>query len=626
MEDDIQKAVDAGKLTPTEGQALQKLPPGTWVLHKSWGLGCIAELNFLVNQMTIDFKQRKGHTMQLQYGAQSLKPIPSDHILALKETDADAVRSEAANAPTGLVRSILSDFDGRATQDQIMEVLVPSVFSAAEFKRWWDSTKKALKKDPLVSVPAKKSSPLELREKELTVTDEMLDNFASARDLKHKIAALDEIVKNLNSFEKAATQLATVVKEAEDSARKALRLHTSQAYELILGRDEILQAVKGLPPTDAPLELTEMMQSGSSRLTNVLESLPAAKQKRVIAQIPAAFGENWPDKALELMLKSGIRGVSEIARLLQDNNHHEDLRRSLDRWIRDHSITTEILYWLCKERKGEFADLVQPSVFSAILSVLERSQFGDSRRGGKLHDLVIDDRKLVGDLVSDAEPGVARDLMRRLMMTPVFEELNKRSLLARLIRCHPELETMMGGEGGGEKQEALIVSWISLQKRKAELEEIITKKIPENTKEISIAREYGDLRENFEFKAAKEMQRVLTRQRAELESALSKARGTDFSTPDVSQVSIGTVVTLQKMEARGEEQYSILGAWDSIPEEGVISYKTAIGQRLLGRKIGDVVQLPTESGKREVRIKKIEPYTGPLGAATNDEEEPVAAS
>jgi len=625
MDDDIQKAVDAGKLTPADGKALQNLQPGTWVLHKSWGFGCVVELNFLVNQMTIDFKERRGHTMQLQYGAQSLKPIPSDHILARKETDADGVRSEAANNPTGLVRSLLSDFDGKATQDQIMEVLVPSVFSAAEFKRWWDSARKALKKDPLVSLPAKKTAPLELRARALTVAQEMLQNFAKARDLKHKIAALDEIVKNIESFEDPATQLIPVVNEAEDSARKALRLHPPQAYELILGRDEIIQNVKGMATSTDSLALTEMMRSGISRLTDVLESLPAAKQKRVIAQIPAAFGADWIDKALELMLKSGIRGVSEIARVIQDNNQHENLRRSLDRWIRDHSITTEILYWLCKERKGEFADLVQPGVFSAILSVLERRQFGDDRRGGKLHDLVLDDRKLVGDLVSDAEPGVARDLMRRLMMTPVFEELNKRSLLARIIRSHPELEALMGGEVSSEKQEVLTVSWISLQKRKAELEEIITKKIPENTREISIAREYGDLRENFEFKAAKEMQRVLTRQRAELELALSKARGTDFSNPDVSQVSIGTVVTLQKKETGGEEQYAILGAWDSIPEEGVISYKTEIGQRLLGHKVGDGIELPTETGKRQVTIKKIEPYTGPLCTAMDDEEEPVTA-
>src|SRR5207249_2508926 len=133
----------------------------------------------------------------------------------------------------------------------------------------------------------------------------------------------------------------------------------------------------------------------------------------------------------------------------------------------------------------------------------------------------------------------------KLVLTPVFEELNKRSLLGRIIRVYPELGAMVSGDSG-EKQEALIVSWESLERRKAEFDELVIKKIPENTKEISIARSYGDLRENFEFKAAKEMQRVLMRRKSETERELSLARGTDFANPDTSAVAIGTIVTLKE--------------------------------------------------------------------------------
>jgi len=73
-------------------------------------------------------------------------------------------------------------------------------------------------------------------------------------------------------------------------------------------------------------------------------------------------------------------------------------------------------------------------------------------------------------------------------------------------------------------------------------------KIPENTKEIAIARSYGDLSENFEFKAAKQMQSVLMRRKAELEQMLHDARGTSFENPDTTRVSIGTIVTLRNAE------------------------------------------------------------------------------
>src|SRR5258708_12305077 len=95
----------------------------------------------------------------------------------------------------------------------------------------------------------------------------------------------------------------------------------------------------------------------------------------------------------------------------------------------------------------------------------------------------------------------------------------------------------------GEKDEALVVYWSSLQKRKEEYDDLISKRIPENTKEIGIARSYGDLRENFEYKAAKEMQTVLMRRRAELEQILERAPGPSFETLDPSKPPIATNVT-----------------------------------------------------------------------------------
>jgi transcription elongation factor GreA len=150
------------------------------------------------------------------------------------------------------------------------------------------------------------------------------------------------------------------------------------------------------------------------------------------------------------------------------------------------------------------------------------------------------------------------------------------------------------------------VSWASLQRRKAEYDDLISRRIPENSKEIGIARSYGDLRENFEYKAAKEMQTVLMRRKAELEHMLARARGSNFENVDNSQVSIGTVVTLRDRQTDDLIVYSVLGAWDSDPENHVVSYQTAIGQALLGRKPGDCAQLPTETGTREVEIVSIE--------------------
>ncbi len=166
---------------------------------------------------------------------------------------------------------------------------------------------------------------------------------------------------------------------------------------------------------------------------------------------------------------------------------------------------------------------------------------------------------------------------------------------------------MITGAQSQDETAPLIVSWSSLERRKGEYEELVKRKIPENTKEIALARSYGDLSENFEFKAAKQMQSVLIRRKSELEQMLHNARGTSFENADTSRVSIGTIVTLRNVEMDKEETYTILGAWDGDPDRYVISYQTAIGQMLLGHEVGETVSLNTDHGTAQFTIVSIQP-------------------
>jgi transcription elongation factor GreA len=366
-----------------------------------------------------------------------------------------------------------------------------------------------------------------------------------------------------------------------------------------------------------------------ARLVTILPKLPSAKERRILHMLPLALGPAWTVRAFQLMQSNNARAVSQIPRVFAEAGQQEELRAYLQRGIREHSLTSEALVWLCRERDSNWRDLMTPELLGAILSALERDQHNENSRGSKLRDLILDDRELIPDMFTGVETSVARDGMRRLMLTPVFDELTKRSLLARIIKLYPELDTVITGEQKEEKIESLIVSWSSLDKRKNEFEELVNKKIPENSKEIGIARSYGDLRENFEFKAAKEMQAVLARRKAELEVMLHRARGTNFENSDTSQVSIGTIVTLREVASGKQEVYTILGAWDSDPDRGVISYQTAIGQSLLGHRVGETVSLGAEQGASEYEILSIEPApldVVPLDTSASERvAEPLAA-
>ena len=606
MTSEIQKAVEAGKLSASAGEALEKLQPGTFVVHKSWGFGQIGAVNFLVSQLTIDFKTKKAHPMQLQYAAESLQAIESDHILAQIAADPAAVKARAKADPVALMRTVLISFGGKATQDQITQAFVPAVFSDGEFKKWWEAAKKTIKKDGHFAVPGKKSEPIELRDAPVSHAEQFLSAFADARQLKDQLTALDQILKNLGEFTDPAAQLTPVLATADSQARKNQRLNTAQALELLVARDEIAEKA-GLAKAADGLTVDQVLRDEKRRLVTLIADLPAAKHKRVFAEIPAAFGEEWPAVALDLATRGSTRIVTEAARLLEEKGEVPALIKGIDREIRDHAITSETLIWLCKERDGAFADLVNPRLLSSIISALERDQFDEAKRDRRLHDLLLNDKELLNDLVASATHEDMRNIMQKLMRTPVFEELNKRSLLGRIIRLFPEMQALVSGDSD-TKQETLVVSWESLEKKKIAFDELVNKTIPENVKEISVARSYGDLRENFEFKAAKEMQRVLGRRRSEMERDLSLARGTDFANPDITRVSIGTTVTLRETTDGRLDIYTILGAWDGQPEKGIVSYQSALAQALLSHQPGEQISVPTEHGDRIAEIVTVEAW------------------
>jgi transcription elongation GreA/GreB family factor len=237
---------------------------------------------------------------------------------------------------------------------------------------------------------------------------------------------------------------------------------------------------------------------------------------------------------------------------------------------------------------------------------MERDQFNE-RRSNRLRDYILDDQELLVELIGSADLEVIKDLTRALQLSPCFDDMDKRSLLARIVKSYPAVQSLITGEQS-KQDHSLVVSWASLERRRNEYNELVQKKIPANSKEIAIARSYGDLRENHEYKAAKEMQKLLMRRKGELEFQLVHARGTDFANPRTDVVSLGTRANVTDLSSQHPESFIILGAWDSDPEKGIISYLTPVAQSLLNRKPGEEVEIETEGTSKRYRIDVVEPY------------------
>jgi transcription elongation GreA/GreB family factor len=611
MSEDLNPYIDAGKITAAAAESLSKLTPGAFCTHRSWGFGRIAGWELITGQITIDFVSKKGHPMQLQYAAETLTFIPDAHILARAASDAAAVRDQATKDPIGLIRSILSDHGNKAAVDEIAASLVPSVFDAAGFKKWFEATKKKLKTDGHFEIPAKKGEPIVLQETAQNPHERLMEQFRSARHPKDQVIALDAAMKSLGDFAKEVEELRSIAAEVEEAAKRGGRIHAAKAIELLISRNEICARHESLKPGPEAASIADILAESPGKMTEIFTEIPAAKYARVLEAFPAAFPENWEDRVLRLTKTSEPRLSGEILKLFINQDKREVFAEHTRRMIRERSASSDFVLWLCKDRDKALPEVIDEELFAAILAAMEADLHAEIK-SKRLEEFIFEDRELIADLLGRAERDSARQAARKVMLSPVFADLNRRSLLARILKVHPELESLVTGDQDApttQRSESLVVSWASLQRRKEELEHIEKVLIPQNIRDIATARSYGDLRENFEFKSAKEQQTVLSRQKGELELMLNNARGTNFENIDTSIVSIGTVVTMEPSAGGPSETYSILGAWDGVPEKGWVSYQAVIGRALLGRKIGDTLEVPTDTGTHTVKITSITQFT-----------------
>lgn len=140
---------------------------------------------------------------------------------------------------------------------------------------------------------------------------------------------------------------------------------------------------------------------------------------------------------------------------------------------------------------------------------------------------------------------------------------------------------------------------------KAELDRFRKVERPKNIREIAEAREHGDLRENAEFKAAKERQQFIDTRMAELEYKLGDAQVIEVTAGISETVVFGATVRLLNLESEEEKLYTLIGQEEADLKNGSISVQSPIGRALIGHRVGDIVKVNRPAGMIEYEIQEI---------------------
>jgi transcription elongation GreA/GreB family factor len=610
MHPDVARLVDAGRIPKPLGERLSQLAPGNFCIHKSFGAGKVVDWDLPGKRLVIDFEKTTGQAMDLQFAIQKTEWIPGDDFRAKKIEQLEELRTLSKSDPLKLLVHLLESHGGNMTGDALEKQLCGAVIPEPGFKKWWDSAKKTLRESRLAVVPQKRTEAIILRSGDRSPAQALVADFEASRDIKGMIKALEAIAADIGAFDNDTDALKRLLTDIDEGAKKAARVQLGQALQLVAARDEVIGSSKALELDPSAVRLSDLLLSADPlKLADEAGSLPSARQRAVYEAFPDAFGGEWVSKIVRVFDRVGARGVTEIARILLERGELPALVNHLRSAIARRALGSDALIWVCRERKTASVEVFSADVGASILNLLENDHLSDGpRKTSRLQSLLGDDKTLLTDLVAIMDVNEARNFSRRLLDCPVFGELEKKSLMARIIKARPETAELVSGTNQ-RREEALLVSWDSLEKKKTELDELIRVRIPQNTKDISIARSYGDLRENFEYKSAKDLQRYLGHRKNELEKDIARARGTDFKGSDAAKVNIGTIVTL--MDSSGAEvEMTVLGAWDSEPEKKLVSYLSEVGKALVGREPGDTVQVRDEATEtmQTLTIKSIRAF------------------
>jgi len=584
---------------------LESMQPGAYCVHRAWGIGQIRRYDAQDNRLIIDFEDgREGHGMDPAFCVEKLDILSEGDILVLSRQEPDRIQEMIKKQPVEIIVEILSRTETQTAGNTEIEATLSRLIGQTKYKKWWTATKKLLPKDPRIAVPSKKTEPYVLREEPVKPEDEILEEFFETKAPKKKINFANKLIEMSVKHGDIEEALPEILKELTASLAETRQLTPGERLYGIWVRNDLARFIHSDVETLEPTSHTILKESNDISL--LADQIPATHHKRYIDLIKRTFVDDWDRHVFDLLKNSSGKLTGECVNFLMENGKGDSIAPTFQRWLVEQNLKGPVLAWILKNRGArKYSGMLGPMINSRLLSAIfwaidyEALQTAGTRRI-PLAEQLLEDPSLVGDLLATATPETAHDLAQTLLLNQGFEDLSKKSLLARFIKLFPSIQGLVSGETGAEAvDEGLFVSQPSFDLRKAEYEELVATKIPKNKEDIAEARAHGDLKENAEYKMARQEQDVLLARKSSLERDLGRAQITDFSEAPSGTVGIGSTVELSAASSGGTHRYAILGAWDSDPTKDILSYQTPLARALTGRSVGDSVEIEID-GHREV--------------------------
>lgn len=581
-----------------------------FVFHRSWGVGVIRKVEG--DLLTINFGKKYGiREMSLKMAISALQPLAQDHIWVLKatkskETLAKMVKDDKAWA----LKTIIKSFGNNCDFKRIKAELVPCVLSAGEWTSWSTAARKILDTDPMFGINPNDINMYTVREHAISQEEKLSNEFKAQKQFFARIDILMKFAQEADTESELFTDMFSYF----TGYLKSFSAVTEQIIASYLVVRRISAQFPHLNPGIKYTfdQLFNEIENPRAMYLSLKDTKNTFLRKDFLNCIKTLL-PNWVDVYIQLF-PTVLQNDMLIT--LINSGHVDAVQKLAADSFEDFRNYREAVIYFFRECSNEDwfinAGIPYEKQLITLIHILdltyrEIENHVDTTENRKInrqvHLLLFKNDTLLKYILDHDEDTITR------MYTLVddVKDLDpsiKMTLRNRILEKYPDFK-FHGAEEKTVTPQGLIVTAKMMDAKKQELEHITTVDIPANSKEIGEALAQGDLRENAEYKAAKERQTLLNSTASKLQEELNRARVFDPTTITTARVSFGTVVTL-KNELTGEtETYTILGPWESDPDNKIISYMSPFGNAVLNAKEKEHLSFVINEREYKYSVQKI---------------------
>ena len=581
---------------------------GNFVFHRTWGVGRIASVKG--DEIVIDFAKKRAHAMSLKMAVNALQTLTKSHIWVLKATwKKEKLREKVKGDPAWALKTIIRSFDNSCDIKHVKAELVASVLTAREWTTWSSKAREILKADPSFGVNPENIDLFMVRDRPISVEEKLFNEFKAEKNFFDRVQTVRTFT-GMKDAEPDSEYFAEMFNYFAGYLKSYTQMNENVVASYLLVKD----LVSRYPYLGAGLQFNFVeLFDEIEDVVAVFSALKDSRLKEEFLHHVKLFVPGWADIYLRLFPYALLPSIVEN---LKSEGMEDKLVSLVQNCYDNYREYREAVVWIFKNLKEEQwfskTGLSYEKQLITLVHVMDLTyreienhrDTTDNRKINKQVQTILFKEGVLDAFIDAADEDTITRIYTLVDDVKDLDPALKMRLRNRIIDKRPSFK-FYGVEEKTVVTRGLMVTSAKYQEKQKTLQHIMEVEVPANSKEIGFAISLGDLRENAEYKAAKERQEILNATVAKLKDEIERAQLFDPSTINASRVAFGTVVSLFNETEGVDEHYTILGPWESDPDNDIISYLSPFGGAVLNRRVGDRFEFVINDESLQYTVKDI---------------------